>query len=383
MPSDLSTNIINTLLGFGKQLINPSTCYLDGITFTNNYVDTVAQGIVFAFDLGDQRCAQNFEFSNNIFLDVRSRFLFYLDGTNITLNGNTILNPGGSALIWLQPYNWTRFSFSFQGNIIDAGGNGISSEEPNIYDVITPEQFDWDVATNIVVLQAGRDKFPNGTIFLNSLDDVGFVDVDNRDYQLLPTSDYYVDNFGQQVGVDLCDLIQRIRLKISLSNCALSDTVLQPYEIIEVGNGIIIQGNLTMYPDSSLQVTAGNGNITITNCVTFDGRLNITDRAENETIVIASYACRSGEFNEVQMVPNETCLTRSVQLEYGPQVLTALITVVNTCESLDPNGSSEAAFPDWAIAVIVVGGAIIALAIFIVIAITVPACKTKVFPYAR
>lgn len=214
-------------------------------------------------------------------MDVRSRFLFYLDGTNITLNGNTILNPGGSALIWLQPYNWTRFSFSFQGNIIDAGGNGISSEEPNIYDVITPEQFDWDVATNIVVLQAGRDKFPNGTIFLNSLDDVGFVDVDNRDYQLLPSSDYHVDNFGQQVGVDLCDLIQRIRLKISLSNCALSDTVLQPYEIIEVGNGIIIQGNLTMYPDSSLQVTAGNGNITITNCVTFDGRLNITDRAEN------------------------------------------------------------------------------------------------------
>jgi hypothetical protein len=226
--------------------------------------------------------------------------------------------------------------------------------------------------------------FPNNTMLKRSLADIGFVDMDNKNYNLLPSSPYSAENYGVQLGADVCQLINTAKIKVGVPGCILEGVDLQPNEIIEITDIIAINGNLTMYPNSTLQVTFGDGKVNVSNCANFDGLLSLANmtNVENGTeVLIAYYGCRDGEFSEILLLDDaqDPCLQRYVNLTYSPTRLTAIFTSLSTCGDTTTTES----FPDWAIAVIVVGSCVILVVIFIVLSVTVPSLRKKVYPYSR
>lgn len=328
----------------------------------------------------------------NNFLREGDQILPARIGTAINFTQNTVLNGRGSYFTSFFELTPNELSIDFERNIIEAGLYGIVTPDfIPVEDTLGSENWNWQ--NNLVISTTYLKTFPNNTLLESNMTDVGFIDMENNNYNLLPSSKYNLENYGMQLGVDICSLINTAKLNIIVPGCVLDSVELQPNEIIEITTNITINGNLTMYPNSTLKVPFNNGNINVSNCATFAGILNLlnTTGVKNGTEVnLAYYACYSGgKFDEVSLVdPSDQCLLKYVNLTYTPTSLTALITSVNICNNSpnapnDPNVPGAQLLPDWAIAVIVVGGCLILVAVFIIVAVTVPTLRAKVFPYAK
>ncbi len=316
-----------------------------------------------------------------------------------------------SSFISFFLVNATDVDVTAERNIASAGLYGITlALADKIYNVLPADKLTWSDNVMVVGNPFFKSKFPSvGTIFEDSLDNVSFVDPSRMDYQLLSTSPYSKANYGKQMGVDLCALVRSAKLKFVLTNCSLTDVVIQPTEILVITDVLTVNGNLTMFPDSILKVDGVNV-LNITSCAQFDGTLDLTNVNQliNQTIVVAYYSCwTGGEFKDITYddQTSDDCNKLKVELNYQPTLVTATIVLENQCQTPsgqnigqgpgasgnngpgqdNPNApvTNLSLLPDWFLPVVIVGGAVFLTLVFIVLAVSVPALKQRVFHKKR
>lgn len=328
---------------------------------------------------------------------------------NITFSENTCIGDNNimGTFLKFQITNMTYMAMTVERNIVSSGLYGIFASD-RIWNLIPSNAFAWSDNVVVVPDEYAKAKFPSvGTIFEDSFDNISFVDPSKRDYQIQPTSVYHQNNYGKQIGADLCALVRSAKLKFVLLNCSLDDVTIQPTEILIISDILLVNGNLTMYPDSVLQFN-GVSVVNITSCAQFDGTLDLNNVQQviNKTFVVAYYSCWTGsEFNKVVFsdTTSDECNQLKVEVSYQPTLVTATFVIENQCQVQTPSGTvagpgktptstgpsgttpdipnliSDGTLPTWFLPVVIVGSAVFLALLFIVLAVSIPALKQKVF----
>jgi hypothetical protein len=168
---------------------------VEDVTFTNNLVRHVGAGInvLGHDDIHTSQQTRRITIRNNLFVDVggswgSGRLFQLLDGTSdVTVDHNTadqtdtILAGGDRA-----PH--TRFTF--QNNIALHNrygiiGSGTGTGRPSI-----DRYFPGAVVRRNVLVGGAADRYPADNFFPPSIDQVGFVDPDSRNYRLTSSSPF-------------------------------------------------------------------------------------------------------------------------------------------------------------------------------------------------
>ena len=199
-------------------------------------------------------------------------------------------------------------------------------------------------------------------------------------------------------------MIRSAKLKFVLANCSLDDVTIQPTEILIITDILTVNGNLTMYPDSVLQVD-GENVVNITSCAEFDGTLDLNkvEQIINRTFVVAYYGCwTGGEFNKILFSDSlsDECNRLKVEQSYQPTLVTATFVIDNQCQSETPSGTvigqgpsgnnpsgsntnpnliADGTLPEWFLPVVIIGSAVFLALLFIILAVSIPSLKQRVF----
>jgi hypothetical protein len=182
---------------------------VQNVSFTNNVVRHAASGIAI-LGTDDEKPSQmtnGILVRNNLFEDISSRyggagrFLLINGGANVTIDHNTVMQDGWTAL---YADGHTAQSFVFTNNVIPdyqwaimggnaaPGNNTIAAYFPN-------SQF-----FDNVFIGSSPSSYPIGNYYPANMSGVGFVDVANGDYRLAPTSAYRsAATDGSDVGCNL------------------------------------------------------------------------------------------------------------------------------------------------------------------------------------
>lgn len=343
----------------------------------------------------------------NFYADIRTTTFTLLSGpANFNFSQNTFVADNSVLLNFIRFYitNMTFLSMNVERNIVASGQYGITASD-RLWNLIPEEDFSWSDNVVVVASSYTEPPFPSvGTIFEDSFDNISFVDPAKRDYQLQSTSPYHKSNYGKQMGVDLCALIRSAKLKFVLANCSLDEVTIQPTEILIITDILTVNGNLTMYPDSVLQVD-GENVVNITSCAEFDGTLDLNkvEQIINRTFVVAYYGCwTGGEFNKVLFSDSlsDECNRLKVELSYQPTLVTATFVIDNQCQSETPSGTvigqgpssnnpsgsntnpnliADGTLPEWFLPVVIIGSAVFLALLFIILAVSIPSLKQRVF----
>lgn len=166
------------------------------IDFTNNIVRHVssAVNILGKDDVNPSLVTNNIVIRNNVFDDVSGsryggdgRFLLTNGGTDITIDHNTVIQDGWTAVF---PDGNPTVRFSLTNNIIPdyswaIMGSGTAPGNGTIAQYYSNGQ----ILDNILA-GSSPSSYPTGNYYPSSLSSVGFVSMQSGDYTLAPTSIY-------------------------------------------------------------------------------------------------------------------------------------------------------------------------------------------------
>lgn len=134
---------------------------------------------------------------------------------------------------------------------------------------------------------------------------------------------------------------------------------------------VVIVGDFIVSSGTEVQLSSGS-TITVLGCPQINGSLALELTQEeidelnengslNRTALVYDVTCSDGaEFNQVVIKNSQECIRYEATQNKYPGTITILVQVTTlSCENLQPDGTTNV-LPDWAIAVIVVGGLLIA-----------------------
>jgi hypothetical protein len=178
------------------------------VSFTNNIVRHVASGVNILGTDTDQtsQLTNDILIRNNLFYDVSSnyggdgRFLLISGGTSVTIDHNTVIQDGVTAV---YAYGPPVTGLTFTNNILPDYGLAIigDSADPGNDTIWTY----FPGATMLGNIIAGSDPsvYPDGNMYPATLDAVGFVDLYGGNYALSASSPYLSSaTDGTAVGCD-------------------------------------------------------------------------------------------------------------------------------------------------------------------------------------
>ena len=178
------------------------------VRFTNNIVRHVASGVNILGTDTDQtsQLTNDILIRNNLFYDVSSnyggdgRFLLISGGTSVTIDHNTVIQDGVTAV---YAYGPPVTGLTFTNNILPDYGLAIigDSADPGNDTIWTY----FPGATMLGNIIAGSDPsvYPDGNMYPATLDAVGFVDLYGGNYALSASSPYLSSaTDGTAVGCD-------------------------------------------------------------------------------------------------------------------------------------------------------------------------------------
>ena len=168
---------------------------IEDVEIRDNIIRNIADGInILGNDDGQKSgTLKNLVIENNLFLDLRATpdmdgsgyFIQAAAGENITIANNTAFNMGNVVTFYADiPVN-----FVFRDNIVGHGNYGIHGPI-DMNAATTKAMFSNNLFMNLNQIPAGDYAFPSGDMIVQSLRDVGFVNVAERDYRLSATSKF-------------------------------------------------------------------------------------------------------------------------------------------------------------------------------------------------
>ncbi len=171
---------------------------IENITITNNRIRGYKWGFSMMMTDNEQPSMMggNILIKNNLFSQPKpapnsaANFLQMVGGHDITIQHNTILQPGSPVMDDLPTKN-----FVFKDNIVANYQYGMQCYvQPNTLQTCWPGL----VMTGNVIVDTRWDKsegplsgrYPAGNYYVNSASEIGFADMSNENYQLAPTSKF-------------------------------------------------------------------------------------------------------------------------------------------------------------------------------------------------
>lgn len=169
---------------------------IDDVTITNNRIRGYKWGFSLLMSDNEQpsMTASNIVIRNNLFYEPRpapnsaANFLQLVGGRNIRIEHNTLVQPGSPVVSDLP-----TSGFVFKDNIVASYQYGMQCTiPPNTPTTCWPGMI---MKGNVIIDTrwdkgdgSFTDRYPLGNFFVNSVEDIGFVDAANGNYQLAPTS---------------------------------------------------------------------------------------------------------------------------------------------------------------------------------------------------
>jgi hypothetical protein len=165
------------------------------VTFTNNIVRHVASGvnILGTDNENPSRLLNHIVIRNNLFYDVSTsyggdgRFMLIGGGANITVDHNTVLEDGNTAL---YAYGPTATSFIFTNNILPNNNWAILGDSAAPGNNTIQTFFPGATIQKNVIAGGDTSTYPANNFYPASLTGVGFVDLAGGNYALGASSPY-------------------------------------------------------------------------------------------------------------------------------------------------------------------------------------------------
>ena len=175
---------------------------IQNVTFTNNIVKG-APGALNLLGSDNEKPSQRSSgaiISNNLFVDIRGEFLTLNGFNNVSLIHNTHIQTGNIMTLAGTPVQ--QFIYRDNLTIRHAKGYGVFGDALGEGAVALKKFAPDAVFKNNVLAGADSSVYPKDNYY-PSVDSVGFVNFENGDYRLAPTSPYKKSSSdGLPVGCD-------------------------------------------------------------------------------------------------------------------------------------------------------------------------------------
>jgi hypothetical protein len=191
---------------------------VEDVTFVDNVVRGAASGVKISGsdDTHPSGQTRRILILNNLFEDIDGRawggngrlFMLLRRTDGIVIEHNTAFPTGMILSVDGPPHT----GFVFRHNIVQHGdygikGTGLRSGTPTLVGMFTDPRVDRNV-----FIGATPTTYPSGNVIVGSLKDVGFVDVERRDWRLRAGSRFKGKADGRDPGIET-DNIERLRAR--------------------------------------------------------------------------------------------------------------------------------------------------------------------------
>jgi hypothetical protein len=192
---------------------------IEDVQITNNRIRGYKWGFSLLMSDNEQPTVSggNVTIRNNLFYEPRpaqgdaANFLQLVAGHDIVVEHNTIIQPGNPVVA-----EAVTSGFVFKDNIVANYQYGMQCTiQPNTLSACWPGI----VMTGNVIIDTRWDKgdgplsnrYPRGNYYVSSLKEIGFVDADNGDYRLSPSSRFRgTASDGQDPGCNISELMKAL-----------------------------------------------------------------------------------------------------------------------------------------------------------------------------
>lgn len=195
---------------------------VENVVFTNNIIRKASAFMMILSQDNEgrpSRQAKDITIRNNLITNIAQksaggqRVIFDIGGgkklspvKNIRIENNTALfSKGGKSLIVLGDSGKIVDGFVCRNNILASGNHGIAGtdSEPGI-ESLNRYLKNWTFRNNLLIGKVRKSMYPVDNFFVPSLTEVGFVDPETGNHELLPTSPYReAGDRNQPLGVDM------------------------------------------------------------------------------------------------------------------------------------------------------------------------------------
>jgi len=178
------------------------------VSFTNNIVRHAASGVNILGNDTDQtsQLTNNILIRNNLFYDVSSnyggdgRFLLISGGTSVTIDHNTVIQDGATAV---YAYGPPVTGLTLTNNILPDYGWAIIGDSADPGNDTIQTYFPGATILGNIIAGSDPSVYPDGNMYPATLDAVGFVDLYGGNYALSASSPYLSSaTDGTAVGCD-------------------------------------------------------------------------------------------------------------------------------------------------------------------------------------
>ncbi|MEW6127499.1 MAG: hypothetical protein AB1757_10730 [Acidobacteriota bacterium] len=186
---------------------------VEDVTFTSNIVRHTAGAInILGQDyLKPSEKARNIKIVNNLFEDINGKqwgggngvFLIITDVVSITVMHNTVLQSGNTINAYGQPSDGVKFLNNiFQHNEYGIIGDGTGTGKSTLNKYLPGKKFKGNA-----FIGGNSSLYPELNFFFQTMDEIGFVDAANGNYELVPLSPLKGRGTdGKDVGCDMNQL---------------------------------------------------------------------------------------------------------------------------------------------------------------------------------
>ena len=182
---------------------------IEEVTIRDNIIDGSGEGlnILGKDDTYPSQTLKRLTIENNLFLNLAGGngiegsgyFIQIADGQDVTIANNTVFNSGNIATF----YGELPRNFVFRDNITGHGNYGIHGP----IDLGSAEargMFQNNVFMNLNGVASGDMAFPTGNALVSGVADVGFMNVNGKDFRLAPKSRFRnKGRDGRSIGCEL------------------------------------------------------------------------------------------------------------------------------------------------------------------------------------
>ncbi len=190
---------------FTTRADNGDATIIENIEFVNNIVRGTANGINIYGEEGSG--GHRLTIRNNFFEDINGAkwgsvgyFMKSTAWDGLTIENNTIIQSGNIASAYGKPVK----NFVFRNNIVFENEYGIKGDNIGSGQEVIDKFFSNGTVMGNIIIGGKNSLYREKNFFLNSIDQVGFINAGEGDYRLEGNSPYLNKGFGgKRIGANL------------------------------------------------------------------------------------------------------------------------------------------------------------------------------------
>lgn len=205
MTNNWSSAQEGTAIVFTTRADNGQATIIEDITFAGNIVRGSANAVNILGAEGSG--GHNLTIRNNFFEDINGQkwgsagyFMKSADWDGLTIENNTIIQSGSIANAYGEPVK----NFVFRNNIVFENEYGIKGDNMGSGQEVIDKLFSNGTVTGNIIIGGKSSRYREKNFFLDSINQVGFVNAEKGDYHLRGDSSYLNKGFGgKRIGANL------------------------------------------------------------------------------------------------------------------------------------------------------------------------------------